>query len=166
VLRRVADLAGWAGRPKREGFGLGLGFARYKNTGAYAAVIAEVEALDRVFCRRLWIAGDVGEAVNPDGVLNQLEGGAIHGASVALLEEVRFNRRAVTSDHWEGYPILRFSAVPRVELALIDRPEEPFLGAGEASMAPTIAAIAGGIAEALGVRPRQLPFTPENLAHA
>jgi CO/xanthine dehydrogenase Mo-binding subunit len=166
VLRRVADLAGWAGRGRREGFGMGLGFARYKNTGAYAAVVAEVEALERVFCRRLWIAGDVGEAVNPDGVLNQLEGGAIHGASVALLEEVRFDRRGITSDHWEGYPILRFSEVPQVELALIDRPEEPFLGAGEASMAPTIAAIAGGITEALGIRPRQLPFTPENLARA
>ncbi len=166
VLRRVADLASWASRPRREGWGTGIGFARYKNTGAYAAVVAEVEALDRVFCRRLWIAGDVGEAVNPDGVLNQLEGGAIHGASVALLEEVRFDRRAVISDQWEGYPILRFSEVPRVELALIDRPEEPFLGAGEASMAPTIAAIAGGIAQALGIRPRQLPFTPDNLARA
>ena len=166
VLRRAADLAGWAGRPRREGWGMGIGFARYKNTGAWAAVIAEVEALERILCRRLWIAGDVGEAVNPDGVLNQLEGGAIHGASVALLEEVRFDRRTVTSDQWEGYPILRFSEVPRVELALIDRPEEPFLGAGEASMAPTIAAIAGGIAEALGIRPRQLPFTPENLARA
>ncbi|MBL6076790.1 xanthine dehydrogenase family protein molybdopterin-binding subunit [Belnapia sp. T18] len=166
VLRRAADLAGWTGRTRREGFGMGIGFARYKNTGAWAAVIAEVEALDRVFCRRLWIAGDVGEAVNPDGVLNQLEGGAIHGASVALLEEVRFDRRTVTSDQWEGYPILRFSEVPQVELALIDRPEEPFLGAGEASMAPTIAAIAGGITQALGIRPRQLPFTPENLARA
>ena len=166
VLRRAADLAGWAGRPRREGWGMGIGFARYKNTGAWAAVIAEVEALERILCRRLWIAGDVGEAVNPDGVLNQLEGGALHGASVALLEEVRFDRRTVTSDQWEGYPILRFSEVPRVELALIDRPEEPFLGAGEASMAPTIAAIAGGIAEALGIRPRQLPFTPENLARA
>ncbi len=166
VLERAAELAGWAGRARHEGFGMGIGFARYKNTGAWAAVIAEVEALDRVLCRRLWIAGDVGEAVNPDGVLNQYEGGAIHGASVALLEEVRFDRRSVTSDQWEGYPILRFSEVPRVELALIDRPEEPFLGAGEASMAPTIAAIAGGITEALGIRPRQLPFTPETLARA
>ncbi len=166
VLRRVADLAGWAGRSRREGFGLGIGFARYKNTGGWAAVIAEVEALERVLCRRLWIAGDVGEAVNPDGVLNQYEGGAIHGASVALLEEVRFSRRTVTSDHWDGYPILRFSEVPKVELALIDRPDQPFLGAGEASMAPTIAAIAGAITDALGIRPRQLPFTPENLARA
>ncbi|RYI78392.1 MAG: xanthine dehydrogenase family protein molybdopterin-binding subunit, partial [Acetobacteraceae bacterium] len=142
------------------------GCARYKNSGAWAAVVAEVEARERIFCRRLWIAGDVGEVVNPDGVMNQYEGGAIHGTSVALLEQVAFDRRTVTSDTWESYPILRFSEVPKVEIVLIDRPDQPFLGSGEASMAPTIAAIAGGIFEALGVRPRALPFTPDNLAKA
>ena len=151
---------------KVRGWGLGLGFARYKNTGGYAAVAAEIEARERVFCRRLWIAGDVGEVVNPDGVANQYEGGAIHGTSVALLERVAFDRRRVTSDSWETYPILRFSDVPKVAVELIDRPELPFLGAGEASMAPTIAAIGAAITDALGIRPRALPFTPEQLASA
>jgi CO/xanthine dehydrogenase Mo-binding subunit len=140
--------------------------ARYKNTGAYAAVVAEVEAAERVRCLRLWVAGDVGEPVNPDGVANQFEGAAVHGASVALLEEARFDRRAVTSASWEEYPILRFSEVPEVAVELIRRPDAPPLGAGEAAMAPTVAAIAGAIHEALGVRPRRLPFTPENLARA
>jgi CO/xanthine dehydrogenase Mo-binding subunit len=166
VLRRVAELAAWRRRARREGWGMGLAWARYKNLGAYAAVVAEVEARERVFCRRLWIAGDVGEVVNPDGVANQFEGGAIHGTSVALLEAVRFDRSRVTSDSWETYPILRFSEVPEVEVALIPRPELPFLGAGEASMGPTIAAIAAAIHDALGVRPRALPFTAENLAAA
>jgi CO/xanthine dehydrogenase Mo-binding subunit len=166
VLRWVAEMAGWAKRVKREGWGLGLAMARYKNLAGWAAVVAEVEARERIFCRRLWIAGDVGEVVNPDGVANQYEGGAIHGTSVALLERVTFDRRRVTSDSWEGYPILRFSEVPQVEVAFIDRPEEPFLGAGEASMAPTIAAIAAAVHDALGVRPRALPFTPENIAAA
>jgi CO/xanthine dehydrogenase Mo-binding subunit len=166
VLERVAAMSGWRDRARREGWGMGIGFARYKNTGAWAAVVAEVEARERVFCRRLWVAADMGEVVNPDGAANQLEGGAIHGTSVALLEEVRFDRRRVTSDAWEGYPILRFSEVPVVAVDIIARPEQPFLGAGEASMAPTIAAIAGGITEALGVRPRALPFTPDNLAKA
>ncbi|MBV1797880.1 molybdopterin cofactor-binding domain-containing protein [Siccirubricoccus sp. G192] len=166
VLKRAAAMAGWAGRVKREGFGMGLAFARYKNSGAYAAVVAEVEAAERVFCRRLWIAGDVGEVVNPDGVLNQFEGGAIHGASVALLEQVRFDRQRITSDAWETYPILRFSEAPAVQIELIARPEAPFLGAGEATMGPTIAAIAAGIQDALGARPRALPFTPENIAAA
>ncbi|HYZ34663.1 MAG TPA: molybdopterin cofactor-binding domain-containing protein, partial [Crenalkalicoccus sp.] len=93
VLDRAAAMAGWRGRAKREGWGMGIGFARYKNAGAYAAVVAEVEARERILCRRLWIAGDVGEVVNPDGTANQFEGGAVHGTSVALLERVRFDRR-------------------------------------------------------------------------
>jgi len=166
VLHKVAAMAGWRNRTKQEGRGMGLGFARYKNTGAYAAVIAEIEAAERIFCRRLWIAGDVGEVVNPDGVMNQFEGGAIHGTSVALLEQVRFDRQRITSDAWETYPILRFSEVPQVQVELIARPEAPFLGAGEAAMSPAIAAIAAAVHDALGVRPRALPFTPENIAAA
>ncbi|GAA0591898.1 molybdopterin-dependent oxidoreductase [Craurococcus roseus] len=168
VLRHAAAMAGWTDRRRREGIGLGLGLARYKNTGAYAAVVAEVDATaERVRCRRLWVAGDVGEAVNPDGAANQLEGGAVHGASVALLEEARFDRRAVTGAAWEGYSILRFSEVPEVAVELVAPPPDAApLGAGEASMGPTIAAIAAAIHEALGVRPRRLPFTPENLAAA
>jgi CO/xanthine dehydrogenase Mo-binding subunit len=166
VLEQVAAMSGWRERKPREGWGMGLGFARYKNSGAWAAVVAEVEARERVFCRCLWIAGDVGEVVNPDGVANQFEGGAIHATSVALLEQVRFDRRRVISDAWEGYPILRFSEVPEVALDIIARPDQPFLGAGEASMAPTIAAIAGGITEALRVRPRAMPFTPDTLPQA
>lgn len=167
VLRRAGAMAGWAGRTKREGAGFGLAMARYKNSGAYAAVVAEVDAsAERVRCRRLWVAGDVGQAVNPDGVANQFEGGAIHGASVALLEEARFDRRAVTSAAWEDYPILRFSEVPEVAVELLAPPDTPPLGAGEASMGPTVAAVAAAIHDALGVRPRRLPFTPDNIAAA
>jgi len=166
VLEKAAGMAGWRARTKREGWGMEIAAARYKNSGAWAAVVAEVEAREHVLCRRLWIAGDVGEVVNPDGVANQFEGGARHGASVALLEAVRFDRRRITSESWDAYPILRFSEVPQVRVEMIDRPEERFLGAGEASMGPTIAAIAGAIHDALGVRPRRLPFTPESIAEA
>jgi CO/xanthine dehydrogenase Mo-binding subunit len=112
----------------------------------------------------LWIAADIGEAINPDGAANQLEGGAIQATSIALKEAVRFDRRTVTSQSWDDYPILRFSEVPAVELSLLPRPEQPPLGAGEASLGPTIAAIAGGIHAALGLRPRAMPFTPDNLS--
>jgi CO/xanthine dehydrogenase Mo-binding subunit len=164
VLALAAEMCGWRARVKREGFGMGLAYARYKHTGAYCAVAAEIEALDRIVCRRLWIAADVGEAINPDGVANQYEGGAIHGVSMALKEAVAFSPRVVTSDDWETYPILRFSEVPSVETCLIPRPDQPPLGAGEASLAPAIAAIANAIHDALGIRPRAMPFTPENLA--
>jgi CO/xanthine dehydrogenase Mo-binding subunit len=104
--------------------------------------------------------------INPDGVANQIEGGAIHGVSMALKEAVRFDRRRVMSDSWETYPILRFSEVPSVEVRLIPRPEQPPLGAGECALAPAVAAIAGAIRDALGVRVRAMPFTPETIAAA
>jgi CO/xanthine dehydrogenase Mo-binding subunit len=167
VLELVRDMAGWEGRTRREGIGLGVGYARYKGLGAWCAVVAEVDCTAAaVRARRLWIAGDMGEVINPDGVANQLEGGAIHGVSMALKEQLRFDARRVTSDHWEGYPILRFSEVPEAETRLIARPAEPPLGAGEASLAPAVAAIANAIRDALGIQPRRMPFTPETLAEA
>jgi CO/xanthine dehydrogenase Mo-binding subunit len=166
VLRAGAEMAGWEGRTRREGRGLGMAVARYKNLGGWCAVFAEIEAEEVIRVGRIWIAADLGEIVNPDGAANQLEGGAIHATSQALKEAVRFDRRRITSDSWEAYSILRFSEVPAVEVKLLDRPEMPPLGAGEPSFGPTVAAIANAIHDALGVRPRVMPFTPENLANA
>jgi CO/xanthine dehydrogenase Mo-binding subunit len=164
VLLEAARMCGWPRAAAGEGVGTGIAVARYKNSGAWCAVAAEVETAEVVRCRRLWIAADIGEAINPDGAANQLEGGAIQATSIALKEAVRFDRRTVTSQSWDDYPILRFSEVPAVELSLLPRPEQPPLGAGEASLGPTIAAIAGGIHAALGLRPRAMPFTPDNLS--
>jgi CO/xanthine dehydrogenase Mo-binding subunit len=166
VLARAAQMAGWDTRTKREGWGWGLGVSRYKGSGAWCATVAEVECTDVVRCRRLFLACDVGEVINPDGVLNQMEGGAIQAASMCLKEAVRHDARGITSDAWDRYPVLRFSEVPRVQVELIARPEAPPLGAGEASCGPAIAAIANAIADALGVRLRHWPFTPESIAKA
>lgn len=165
VLREAARMANWDGRaalPANEG--LGIAVARYKNSGAWCAVAAHVRAEERVRCVALHIAADMGEVINPDGAMNQIEGGAIHGVSAALHEAARFDGRRITSDSWETYPVLRFRDVPRVTVKLVERPEAPPLGAGEASMMPSMAAIAGAIHQALGIRPDRLPFTPENLA--
>jgi CO/xanthine dehydrogenase Mo-binding subunit len=166
ALQRAAAMAGCATRTKRAGHGFGLAQARYKGSGAWCAVVAEVECAERVFCRHLWLAADAGETINPDGIANQIEGGAIHATSMCLLEAVRHDARTIASDTWERYPILRFSEVPDVAVEIIARPEAPPLGAGECSVAPTIAAIANAIADALGVRVRHAPFTPENIAKA
>ncbi|MGX9965964.1 molybdopterin cofactor-binding domain-containing protein [Roseomonas sp. F4] len=166
VLARAAEMAGWEGRAKREGFGYGLAVARYKGSGAWCAAVAEIEAAERVFCRRLWLATDVGEVINPDGTLNQIEGGAIQATSMCLMEAVRHDARAITSDSWETYPVLRFSEVPRIQAAIVARPEAPPLGAGECSMGPVIGAIANAIADALSVRVRHWPFTADNIAKA
>ncbi|MGN9912469.1 molybdopterin cofactor-binding domain-containing protein [Phytohabitans sp. LJ34] len=160
VLLAAAELGGWGGDNR------GIGLARYKERGAYCAVVAEVEAEQDIRVRRLAIAVDVGRVVNPDGVRNQIEGGAVQAASWTLKERVRFDRRRVTSVDWESYPILRFSEVPRVDVALLDRPDEPSVGAGEAAQGPTAAAIGNALAAALGVRVRDLPLTRERVVAA
>ncbi len=116
--------------------------------------------------RRLVIAVDFGQPINPDGVANQIEGGAIQAASWTLKEAVRFDRTRLTSDSWEAYPILTFSEAPAVEVEVIARPDEPPLGAGEAAQGPTAAAIANAVYDALGARVRSLPITPERIAAA
>ena len=165
VIRAAARRAGWKPE-KREGIGHGLGFARYKNTGAYCAAIAEVEGAEDISVRRLTIAVDVGEAINPDGVINQIEGGAIQATSWVLKERVRFDRERITSNSWSEYPILRFGEVPEVDVEVISRPEIEPVGAGEAPHGPVTAAIANAVFDALGLRARNLPITRERLIAA
>ena len=166
VLDAVAADAGWRTRQAVENWGYGIAFARYKSVGAYCAVVAQVEAEREIRVRRLWIAVDAGHAINPDGVANQIEGGAIQATSWTLKEAVRFDRTRVLSDAWETYPILRFSEVPQVEVKIISDPDTPSCGAGEAAHGPTAAAIANAVRDALGVRVRDLPITPERIAAA
>jgi nicotinate dehydrogenase subunit B len=165
VIRAAAKRANWKPE-KSEGTGYGLGFARYKNTGAYCAVIAEIEGAEDIRVKRLTISVDVGEIINPDGVINQIEGGAIQATSWVLKERVRFDRQRITSNSWTAYPILRFSEVPEVDVELIPRPDLEPLGAGEAAHGPVTAAIANAVFDALGVRVRDLPITRERLISA
>jgi CO/xanthine dehydrogenase Mo-binding subunit len=166
VLRAAAERAGWVGRARRESVGHGIGYARYKNSAAYCAVVAGVEAVEQVRVRRLVIAVDAGLVINPDGAANQIEGGAIQATSWTLKERVRFDGFNVTSDTWETYPILRFSEVPAVDVDFVAGQGNPPLGIGECAQGPTAAAIANAVYDALGVRVRSLPLTPEQLIAA
>lgn len=114
----------------------------------------------------MWIAADAGRVVDPDGLVNQLEGGAVQALSWSLLERVRFDAEDLHSEDWQSYPVLRFDAVPQVETRLLDRPERPSLGAGEATQGPTAAALANALYAACGVRVRDLPLDPEQLRQA
>jgi CO/xanthine dehydrogenase Mo-binding subunit len=165
VIRAAAGRANWKPE-KRAGIGYGIGFARYKNSGAYCAVVAEIEGSEDIRVKRLTIAVDVGEAINPDGVINQIEGGAIQATSWVLKERVRFDRARITSNSWTEYPILRFSEVPEVEVELIRRPDSDPLGAGEAAHGPVTAAIANAVFDALEIRVRNLPITRDSLIAA
>src|SRR5262249_52553205 len=164
AIRLAADKFDWrAGAKSPPGRGRGFGFARYKNLAAYCAIAVEVEVEHEtggVRLIRAVAAIDSGQVVNPDGIRNQTEGGIIQAASWTLYEEVTFDTRRITSRDWSGYPILRFSAVPEsLEVHVIDRPGQPFLGTGEAAAGPTAAAIANAVSAATGTRIRDLPFT-------
>lgn len=163
VVRIAAERFGWQSYNRQKGRGRGFGFARYKNLAAYTAVACEVE-VDResgaLRVLRVTAANDSGEAVNPDGIRNQIEGGILQSISWTLYESVSFDTTRITSRDWGGYPILRFPSVPEeIEVHLIDRPGEPFLGTGEAAQGPAAAALANALADATGIRIRELPFT-------
>jgi len=168
VVEHVARMAGWqAGLPAGTGTGRGIGFAQYKNMAAYAAVIAEVEVDESVRVLRVWCAADSGLVINPDGAINQLEGGIVQGISWALKEGVRLDETGISSRDWEGYPVLRFSEVPEIAVELVaSAVDRPPLGVGEASGGPTVAAIGNAVAHALGARIRDLPMTRERVMAA
>jgi CO/xanthine dehydrogenase Mo-binding subunit len=164
VVREAADRFGWSKPPPREvGAGRGFAFARYKNLGAYCAValgLAVEHETGRIRLGRVVAAVDSGQPINPDGIRNQIEGAMVQSASWTLYEELRFDRRHITSTDWSGYPILRFPAVPdSVEVHVLPRPGQPFLGTGEAGQGPMAAAIANALRDATGVRLRDLPLS-------
>jgi CO/xanthine dehydrogenase Mo-binding subunit len=166
VLTEAARLADWGGGSRPDGTGFGVGVARYKGEAGYCAAVAEVTAGTGISLERLWLAADVGRVINPDGVLNQIEGGAVQSASWTLLEQVRFDRTQITSANWDSYPILRFTAVPAVHARVIDAPDEPETGAGELAQGPVAAAIGNAVADAIGVRVRDLPLSRANIERA
>jgi CO/xanthine dehydrogenase Mo-binding subunit len=166
VIEAARDAIGWGKDAKTPGRGQGIAYARYKNTAAYCAVAVDAEvdeATGVIRVTRAVCAGDAGEAIAPDGIANQLEGGLIQSLSWTLKERVRFTPGEITSVDWETYPILTFREAPEVETLVLDRPGEKFLGVGEASQGPTAAAIANSVFAATGVRLRELPFTPERV---
>jgi CO/xanthine dehydrogenase Mo-binding subunit/aerobic-type carbon monoxide dehydrogenase small subunit (CoxS/CutS family) len=164
VIESAAEMSDWfaagdLGGDRARGFA----FARYKNRAAYVAIVAEVEVETEVKLTRVWACVDAGLLINPDGAANQVEGGIIQAASWALKEQVRFADGRVAASTWDAYPILRFSEVPEIELSFVTAPHEPALGIGEVAMGPTVAAIANGVARALGSRIRDLPLTRERI---
>jgi nicotinate dehydrogenase subunit B len=166
VMTAAAKLAGWNPAQTK---GRGVAFARYEARGAFVAAIADVEVsreTGEIRVRRIAIAHDCGLIVNPDGLRNQIEGNAIQAASRALKEEVRWQNGAVTSVDWKTYPIFRYSELPEVTIALLNRPAEAPLGAGEGTSVVIAPAIANAVFSATGARLRQAPFLPSRVKAA
>ena len=167
VIELAAQQAGWRAGAASDGTsGRGIAFAQYKNGYGYLAVVIEIGLEPDLHVTRAVAAVDVGQAINPDGIINQTEGGIIQAISWTLKEQVKFDRARVTTRTWEDYPILTFPEVPAVEVHLINRPDEAPLGAGEMAGGPVTAAIANALHHALGVRIRDLPLTRDRITAA
>ncbi len=171
VMLAAARRFGWTRRVRGDGRrGCGMAFARYKNIGAYCAIAMEIEVereTGAITVHRVQAAVDAGQPANPDGIRNQVEGGILQSLSWAMFEEVTFDDSKRTSFDWGSYPIMRFSDVPgAVDVHVMERPGMPFLGAGETAQGPASAALANALADATGVRLRDMPLTPEKVKAA
>jgi len=177
VLTRAAAVFGWQPRTSpnpgaRQGnrlVGRGVAYMRYKQSENYVAMAMDIAvdaASGRIAVRRVVCAHDCGLVVNPDALKNQIEGCIVQTISRTLHEEVTFDRSRVTSDTFATYPILTFPEAPAIAVVLIDRPNEPIYGAGEAATTPVPAAIGNAFFDATGVRLRTVPFTPERVKAA
>jgi len=169
VIKRATEMIGWESRPSPNSrtqsgsvrVGRGMAYMRYKQMENYVAMAMEV-AVDRssgkINVKRITCAHDCGLVINPDGLRNQIEGCILQTLGRTLHEETTFDRSRVTSVDWKSYPILSFPEVPAVDVALIDRPALPPMGAGEAATAPVAAALANAVFDATGVRLRRVPL--------
>ncbi len=169
VVKLAAERFDWT-KEMAPLHGKGFAFARYKNLAAYLALAVEVEIereTGRTRVVRAVAAIDSGQAVNPDGIKNQTEGGILQAISWTLYEAVTFDRTRITSIDWSSYPILRFASVPdSVEVNVIDQPGQIFLGTGEAAQGPTVAAVGNAIRNAIGKRLYDLPLTRQRVKAA
>jgi nicotinate dehydrogenase subunit B len=172
VVQAVARVSDWRGRTKRDrgvtqsgnpARGRGMAFVQYEGTEAYVAAVVDVDvdpARHSIRVVRAFVAHDCGLIVNPDGLRNQIEGNVVQSISRTLKESVKFDRSRVTSLDWRSYPIITFADVPEsIVVELIDHPELPSVGAGEAATSPIPAAIANAVFDATGKRVRDVPLT-------
>ena len=162
VIERVVALSGFTPEPGDDN-AMGLGFARYKNKAGYCAVVVRIEAGELLRVPRLWAVADVGEAIDADGVIAQVEGGAIQALSWMLKEEAPIRGGAPAARDWEAYPILRFSEIPEIEVALLGTPADPPLGAGEIAQGPVAGAVATAVRRLFGLDHLASPLTPDRI---
>ncbi len=178
AVRTAARTAGWQTRPSprpnltRTGVssGRGVSCVCYEGDNGFVAMVAEVDVNQdsgQVHVTRLVVAQDSGPISNPDGLRNQIEGGALQGLSRALGETVTWDAEKITSIDWRTYRSLPLGfAVPRIEIALINQPDAEACGAGETAITVVAAAVGNAIFDATGARVREIPFAPDRIKTA
>jgi nicotinate dehydrogenase subunit B len=177
VIQAAAQMAGWKAGPAAANVGTGrllkgrgISAHRYEGSLGYNALVVDLTVDTKtgsVSVDHAWSAQDCGPAINPDGMRQQAEGCLMQGVSRSLIEELKWNANGVTSNDWVTYPVIRFAAMPpNFDFQIIDRKDQPAVGAGEVLVTNVPAAIANGIFDATGKRMRQLPFTPARVRAA
>jgi len=178
MVLTAAKAANWDARPSpRPGnrptgivTGRGIACVAYEGDNGYVAMVVEAEVnqdTGAVAVKRIVVANDCGPISNPDGLRNQIEGGALQGMSRVLGEEVTWDNEKITSVDWRTYHTLPLGfAIPKIEITLVNRPDEEATGAGETSITVIAAALGNAIFDATGARLRQSPFTPERVKAA
>ncbi len=177
VLTRLKALAKWETRPSPQpgsgggniAKGRGVSYVKYELVRTYVGIVANVEvdrASGAIRVTRVYMTHDCGQIINPDGLRNQVEGNIIQTLSRTLIEELKFDRSAVTSLDWASYPIITFPDVPEVVIELINQPNTPPWGAGEPSAAVVPSAVSNAVFDATGVRLRSIPYTPDKVKAA
>jgi CO/xanthine dehydrogenase Mo-binding subunit len=177
VLTRLKTLAKWEARPSPQpgsgsgniAKGRGVSYVKYELVRTYVGIVADVEvdrASGAIRVTRVYMTHDCGQIINPDGLRNQVEGNIVQTLSRTLIEELKFDRSAVTSLDWASYPIITFPDVPEVVIELINQPNTPPWGAGEPSAAVVPSAVSNAVFDATGVRLRSIPYTPDKVKAA
>jgi len=176
VINAAARISGWQHRPspkpastQRIRQGRGIAAMQYEGSDAWAAVVVNLDVdtkTGKVRLNHVWAAQDCGIAINPDGMRAQAEGCVVQGISRALKEELKWTQKRITSQDWVTYPVLRFNELPPFDFEIVDRPDQPAVGAGEVVITAIIASIANAIFDATGARLREVPFTPARVRAA
>jgi CO/xanthine dehydrogenase Mo-binding subunit len=176
VTQAAAQMASWPYRPAASKLGTGryltgwgISSVHYEGVLGYNGAVVNLTVdtkTGKVVVNHVWSAQDCGPALNPDGMKAQAEGCVMQGISRSLIEELRWNADGIASRDWVSYPVIRFPAMPKFDFQIINRPDQPAVGAGEVLITNMPSAIANGIFDATGKRMRQLPFTPARVRAA
>jgi nicotinate dehydrogenase subunit B len=166
VLEAAAEQFGWKAVRAPSGRGAGVACGIYANSCNATMAEVAVQKAGGVQVKRVVIALDVGEVLNPDGLRQQAEGAVMMGLGYALSEEVRFQGGKVLTGNFDDYRIPRFSSLPKIEIVLVDNPQTAALGGGEPPIIAMGAVLANAIYDGVGARLLELPMTPQRVKAA
>ena len=151
--------------PSGRGWGVACGF----DAGTYVAAIAEA-AVDKttgeVAVKRVVCAQDMGQVINPEGAIIQMEGCITMGLGYALKENLRFKGEEILDANFDTYELPRFSWLPKIDTVLLDDQAAPPQGGGEPAIVIMGAVVGNAIFDATGSRLFQLPLSPERVKKA